>query len=233
VAILLVARNKRSEAEIWFTDYGQFLPTAVAITNDGDADDQDERGFVSQFFAELIPGGPGEGFDTGKQGVVNAFTVANPSAVTRITLSPLANVGFTANRTSFCPQTNPDLQRPDVALFCPDVTAPAGSPVITQDPQGAFPNQLLSALIRGNRLFLPNIGATPEPPVQFTVNVQALVHVIDTTIRRSANRFRWQPVDAVLRYLLGKGTGASSTFMIFAPTASSTLAWRRRNRLMP
>jgi YVTN family beta-propeller protein len=84
-------------------------PTAVAITNDGDADDQDERVFVTQFFAELIPGGPGEGFDTGKQGVVNTFTVANPSAVTRITLSPLANVGFTANRTSFCPQTNPNL----------------------------------------------------------------------------------------------------------------------------
>ena len=155
-------------------------PTAVAITNNGDADDQDERVFVTQFFAELIPGGPGEGFDTGKRGVTNAFTVANPAVVNRITLSPLANAGFTANRTSFCPQTNPNLHRPDVALFCPDVTAPAGSPMITQDPQGAFPNQLLSALIRGNRLFLPNIGAAPEPPVQFTVNVQALVHVVDT-----------------------------------------------------
>ena len=156
-------------------------PTAVAITNNGDADDQDERVFVTQFFAELIPGGPGEGFDTGKRGIINTLTVADPAIVSRITLSPLANAGFTANRTSFCPQTNPNLHRPDVALFCPDVTAPAGSPVITQDPQGAFPNQLLSAVIRGNRLFLPNIGAAPEPPVQFTVNVQALVHVVDTT----------------------------------------------------
>ena len=156
-------------------------PTAVAITNNGDADDQDERVFVTQFFAELIPGGPGEGFDTGKRGIINTLTVAEPAVVSRITLSPLANAGFTANRTSFCPQTNPNLHRPDVALFCPDVTAPAGSPVMTQDPQGAFPNQLLSAVIRGNRLFLPNIGAAPEPPVQFTVNVQALVHVVDTT----------------------------------------------------
>src|SRR5262245_57743994 len=72
-------------------------PTAVAITNNGDGNDQDERVFVSRFFAELIPGGPGEGFDTGKQGVVNTFPVANPNAVTAITLSPLANVGFTAN----------------------------------------------------------------------------------------------------------------------------------------
>ena len=52
--------------------------------------------------------------------------------------------------------------------------------MITADPQAVFPNQLFSALIRGNRLFLPNIGAQPEPPVQFTVNVQALVHVVNT-----------------------------------------------------
>jgi hypothetical protein len=43
-----------------------------------------------------------------------------------------------------------------------------------------FPNQLLSALIRGNRLFLPNIGAQPEPPEVFNVNVQSLVSVADT-----------------------------------------------------
>ena len=43
-----------------------------------------------------------------------------------------------------------------------------------------FPNQLLSALIRGNRLFLPNIGAQPEPPEVFNVNVQALVYAVDT-----------------------------------------------------
>jgi hypothetical protein len=43
-----------------------------------------------------------------------------------------------------------------------------------------FPNQLLSALIRGNRLFLPNIGAQPEPPEMFNVNVQALVNAVDT-----------------------------------------------------
>jgi hypothetical protein len=112
---------------------------AVAITNNGDADDQDERVFVTQFLAELIHGGLGEGFDTGKRGVTNAFTVANPAVFNRITLSPLANVGFTANCTSFCPQTNPNLHRPDGAVFCHDVTVPAGSAVIMQDPQGAFP----------------------------------------------------------------------------------------------
>ena len=42
-----------------------------------------------------------------------------------------------------------------------------------------FPNQLTSGLIRGNRLYLPNIGAQPEPPEMFNVNVQALVYNVD------------------------------------------------------
>jgi len=115
-------------------------PMAVAITNNGDADDHDERAFVTQFLAELIPGGPGEGFDTGKRGIVQTFPVANPSAITRITVSPLANVGFTADRTAFCPQTSPNPPLLHSTIFCPNLTAPPGSPAITQAPQGAFPN---------------------------------------------------------------------------------------------
>jgi hypothetical protein len=52
-------------------------------------------------------------------------------------------------------------------------------PVIANDVQGAFPNQLASAVIQGGNLFVPNIGASPEPPVVFNVNVQGLVHVVD------------------------------------------------------
>ncbi len=153
-------------------------PQAIAITNDNDADDTDERVFVTQFFAELIPDGPGEAFDDGKQGIVHTFTVANPNAVTRIFLSPLANSGFTANRTSFCQQLNPAAAN---NTYCPDpaITDP-NDPVIVADPQAVFPNQLQAALIRNDRLYIPNIGAQPEPPVVFNVNVQALVHVIDT-----------------------------------------------------
>jgi YVTN family beta-propeller protein len=81
-------------------------PTAIAITNNGDTNDVDETAFVTQFFAEPIPGGPGEGFDTGKRGVVTAIPLAT-LVPTRITLSPLSNVGFTADRTNFCPQTAP------------------------------------------------------------------------------------------------------------------------------
>lgn len=152
-------------------------PTAIAISDDGDKTDDDERVFVTEFFAELIPGGPGEGFDDGKQGIVSSFDVDSPGVITRITLSPLADSGFTADRTNFCSQSAPT--PPHSEIFCPDVNADPGSDTITKDPQGAFPNQLHAALIRGNRLYLPNIGAAPEPPIRFDVNVQALVHVVD------------------------------------------------------
>ena len=57
---------------------------------------------------------------------------------------------------------------------------PITDPANTNNPQGVFPNQLTSALIRGNRLYLPNIGSQPEPPEFFNVNVQALVYNVDT-----------------------------------------------------
>src|SRR5262249_9710987 len=102
--------------------------------------------------------------------------------ITKITLKPLANSGFTANRVSpfnFC-NTVPPAQS---GIFCPDPND-LTNPLNTANPQGVFPNQLLSALIRGNRLFLPNIGAQPEPPEMFNVNVQALVYSVDVNSLR-------------------------------------------------
>jgi YVTN family beta-propeller protein len=145
-------------------------PGALAITGD--------RVFVTQFFARLISGGPGEGFDEGKEGVVLSFPIGSPGSISETTLSPLADSGFTANRVNLCQQFN--AMAPN-NTFCPDTTIldPA-DPAIAADPQGVFPNQLASALVCGERLYLPSIGAQPEPPVLFNVNVQALVHVVDT-----------------------------------------------------
>jgi YVTN family beta-propeller protein len=151
-------------------------PMAIAITNDGDADELDETVFITQFFAELIPGGPGEGRDTGKQGVVTAVPLST-LVPTRIPLSPLIDSGFTSNRTAFCLGTHPaHMANP---IFCPRPDLPATDLANTNNPQGVFPNQLLSALVRGDRLFLPNIGAQPEPVERFDANVQALVHVVN------------------------------------------------------
>jgi DNA-binding beta-propeller fold protein YncE len=160
-------------------------PTAIAITNDGDGDDADETVFVTQIFAELDPNfvDPfnlgGEVRDLGKLGVVQAFPAGNATPpITKITLSPLANSGFFASRSNFCPSAHPAHQANQV--FCPDPNLPATDPVNANNEQGVFANQLLSAVIRGNRLYVTAIGAQPEPPEKFDVNVQALVYAVDT-----------------------------------------------------
>ncbi len=152
-------------------------PFAITVSNDNDADDNDETVFVTRFFGENITGAR-EASDNGRQASVHSFTVANPNAISTATLSPIAS-GFTADRTAFCAVSTTAVLHSN--LFCPDVTVtdPA-SAVIKQDPQDVFPNQLGSILLRNSRLYLPNIGAQPEPPLRFNTNVQALVHVIDT-----------------------------------------------------
>jgi YVTN family beta-propeller protein len=153
-------------------------PFAVAISDSGTV-------FVTDAFAELNPDfsdpvfdGNGEARDLGKQGVVHAFPAGNSNPpITKITLKPLADSGFDANRTSpnnFCGAAAHSL------IFCPRPDLPANDPANTMNPQGVFPNQLTSALIRGNRLYLPNIGSQPEPPEFFNTNVQALVYNVDT-----------------------------------------------------
>jgi YVTN family beta-propeller protein len=42
----------------------------------------------------------------------------------------------------------------------------------------AFPNQLQSIVIRGERAYLPNIAASPSPPLRFTVDTHAFVNQI-------------------------------------------------------
>lgn len=160
-------------------------PTAIAITNDDDNVDTDERVFVTDFFARprFQNARLSEANDVGRQGVVWSFRVGTAAPITTIPLLPLANSGFTANRSQFCPQSFVP-PAPGLTLhsefFCPNVNVAPNSPVITANPQGVFPNQLLSALIRGNSLYLPNIGAQPEPPFRFNTNVQALVHLVNT-----------------------------------------------------
>jgi YVTN family beta-propeller protein len=175
--LLYVANFTQGDVAVIDTRKGQVVdrvdvggqPYAIAI--------QERTVFVTQFFARLIDQGPGEGFDDGKEAVVQAFRVNNPADITEITLLPLDESGFTANRTNFCKAFNPTAPN---ETFCPDVTiTDPASPVITQDPQGVFPNQLKSALACGKSLYLPNIGAQPEPPFGFNINVQALVHVVD------------------------------------------------------
>jgi YVTN family beta-propeller protein len=162
-------------------------PTAIAITSRGTGYISDETVFVTQIFAELNPDfkdhkfdGNGEARDLGKRGVIHAFPAGNSNPpITKITLAPLSDSGFNANRTSpnnFC-NTVPPAQS---NIFCPNSADPT-DPKNTINPQGVYPNQLLSAVIRGNLLYVTVIGPQPEPPEVFNVNVQALVYAVDTT----------------------------------------------------
>src|SRR5499433_2721084 len=162
-------------------------PTAIAISDKGTGNISDDMVFVTDIFAELNPDfkdptfdGNGEARDLGKRGVLHAFPAGNSSPpITKITLAPIPDSGFSANRVSpnnFCNTVPPGQS----SIFCPRPDLPVTDPANTNNPQGVFPNQLLSALIRGNRLYLPNIGAQPEPPEVFNVNVQALVNAVDT-----------------------------------------------------
>jgi YVTN family beta-propeller protein len=179
-------------------------PYAVAITNDGDHSDLDERVFVTELFGQLIDPAHPDGFDDSKQGVVAAFRVGDAvqgnAPITRLLLKPLAS-GFAADRRSFCLNTRKALQDAGTVTFfnsgaagtgdgaallakdtfCPDTNSADATAdgLIGKNPQKVYPNMLFGALVRGSKLYVPNVGAQPEPPVRFNVNVQALVGVID------------------------------------------------------
>ena len=184
-------------------------PYAVAISNDGDRNDNDERVYVTQLFSEVIDRAHPDGFDDSKQGVVGSFNVgdavnhAGIAAVSRLLLKPMAS-GFSADRRNFCPGTRDALQTAGTVVyfnsgvlqngngaaalahptFCPDRTlattdVSADGP-IAKNPQKVYPNMLFGALLRGPFLYVNNVGAQPEPPVVFNDNVQALVGVLSS-----------------------------------------------------
>ena len=178
-------------------------PYAIAITNDGDRNDLDERVFVTRLFGEVIDPSRPDGFDDAKQGIVASFrvgeAVAGNQQVASLLLKPMAS-GFNADRRNFCLATRQTLQAAGTVFFnsgadktgdgasqlakttfCPDVNstdASADGP-IGKVAQKVYPNMLFDALVRGSQIYVPNVGAQPEPPVRFNSNVQALVGVLD------------------------------------------------------
>ena len=186
-------------------------PYAIAISNDGDKSDTDERVYVTQLFGEVIDPTRPDGFDDAKQGVVSSFKVSEAivnagagATVTRLLLEPMAS-GFSADRRNFCPLTRDALERAGTVkyfnsgplgdngtgaaqlakqTFCPDVASANIDPVgpIGRVAQKVYPNMLFGALLRGPFLYVPNVGAQPEPPVIFNNNVQALVGVLSPVI---------------------------------------------------
>lgn len=137
-----------------------YLPRALAITNDGDTVDTDEKVYVTNFLARYRAGEVKPGDDLGKVGLISVVSTATDELVKTAEIAPLANVGFNSDGKAFGP-----------------VTAPTGTATI---PTGAFPNILAGLELNGTKLYIPSTGSSPNGPNRFNVNVQSLFSVLDT-----------------------------------------------------
>ena len=174
-------------------------PRALAVTNDGDANDRDESLYVANFFArrqaDFVPPGTGnlggadgataafpagangqpvvgEGiFDDSREAVIDVVSLATNTVVDRVVLEPLADTGFNFARGTFVNTTPTDAPR--------TIFADGGTDGTVAQATGAFPNMLQSLVLFGDRGFVPSTGASPEPPLRFNLNVQSLVSVFD------------------------------------------------------
>lgn len=135
-------------------------PRGLAITSDGDTDDNDEKVYVAEFNAVDVPGAI-IGADDYKQGQVTVLSTQTDSVIGQVVLPPIADVGFNSNGS---------------ALKRIAATTPATFTVKT----GAFPNSLNAIAIKNGRAYLPNNAASPDGPVRFNVNVQSFLNVINT-----------------------------------------------------
>ena len=156
-------------------------PRAIAVTNNGDANDTDETVFVAMFFSPLGPGktATDEGQDNNREGRVVAIAAATNTVLGTAVLAPIANTGFNANgqlAPGGPPTGNPPNPTPAVA---------STNPQSFTTPTGAFSNQLAAIAIQPGqtRAYVVSTAASPNGPVRFNVNAQGLVSVFDTGTR--------------------------------------------------
>ena len=149
-------------------------PRAIAVTNNGDADDANETIFVALFYGQLRPGKTAlnEGQDDQREGRVVAISAATNTIIGTATLAPMANTGFNSNG-----QLSPG------NLLVPAIAST--NPQTFTTPTGAYPNQLASVSIQPgqNRAYVVSTAASPNGPLRFNHMVQGLVSVFDTSTR--------------------------------------------------
>jgi YVTN family beta-propeller protein len=127
-----------------------FQPRGLAVTQSNVAL------YVTRFLSFTVPGSGQQGKDRGKEGLVCRLNIDTNSA-NIAQYFPAEPIPFTARPTGFAVDSNRD-----------------GVP----DQTRAFPNQLQSIVIRGNRAFMPNIAASPEGPLVFNNDTQAFLTIL-------------------------------------------------------
>ena len=151
--------NTATDTVVATINMGSFLqPRGLAITNDGDGDDGDEKLYVTSFISLLTPGKI-DGADDAKKGKVAVISTATNTVLGNVFIEPLADTGFTANGDALARM------------------APGTGTFVT----GAYVNQLNNVAIHKSFAYLPNTGASPNGPVRFDVNTHSLLAVINTS----------------------------------------------------
>lgn len=138
-ALLFVAEFAEGRVSVWdtrtMTEVAAITapnnPRAVAVTNDGDTDDDDELLVVPEFFGEAALGG--EGKDDGRTGRVRIYTLSDLNPSTAITFAPLDSGFVPDGTTGGTVKTSPN-QLWNVAIqgdkiYVPSVSASPQAPV--------------------------------------------------------------------------------------------------------
>jgi hypothetical protein len=141
-------------------------PRALAITDDGDADDTNETLYATEFFAQPLrnggPGGPDD-LDHSREALVYPISLMTNAA------PPDSNVI--------------SLSAVDVSFLDSEGNATA-----------CFPNQLYSAAASGDRLYITSVCASPKGPVEpglgdaATNNFKTLLHSAVFVVNTRTNR---------------------------------------------
>ena len=126
-----------------------FQPRGLAVTVDN------TKLYVTRFLSFVKPGGR-QGDDNGKEGLVAVLNINTASAnIADYNVARVVTLGARVTGFKFPGLTNPP---------APDTLA--------------FPNQMQSIVIRGDRAYLPNVAASPSGPLRFNLDTHAFVNVI-------------------------------------------------------
>ena len=137
-------------------------PRGIAVAEVGGQTKIYVTQFLAQLRNDLRPIDQKEGFDDGREGRVTVISATTDTVINTIVLAPKAT-GFKSDGSTLA-----------------KVVFDAAN-VATKIDTLAFPNQLESIVIRGNRAYVPNTASSPNGPVKFNVNVQGFLSVIDIT----------------------------------------------------
>lgn len=147
-----------------------FHPRGIAITNDGDGEDDDETVYVTQFFG--MPNGKPDGEDDSKVGLVSIIRTVADELETTVSLIPIGDTGFKAAGDA-------------LAKVAPPATPVAADFRFTT---GAYLNQLNNIIVKGNFAYIPSVGASPNGPTRFNVNTQSLLSVMNLTTNKDTEQ---------------------------------------------